>query len=316
MDPTNRQLPVEIGEIYDGVCDFTVTFPFNHKKVPWQVYEDALNRTKRRWDWFADAKKADKQSVTDLGTLRYLPFEIQKQVLIYFITQYIVDKGAIYFDGWGFTMRTRGNFRYLESGSGRNIPILNVSRRFSATSAINLLQASRKLKRPFCDGFFSSFAFRVHCPKTFEALVSSPLLTQAEKNHRVHISVEASLSAYHSDQRRHPRRSGMSELKDWHDAIDAIPSNLGRLVFQLDSSGITPEGWEMYLPEFVSLVQKAKRKVSDAKVSVRCSILRIPYHLSGSGSEEEALYNAMIREMEQLTENLDEVIIRHQRTSP
>ena len=60
--------------------DVAVTVPFDLKRQSWLLAVKTLRRTKARWCWFEQASEDDEKAGTRLGTLRFLPPEIRRQI--------------------------------------------------------------------------------------------------------------------------------------------------------------------------------------------------------------------------------------------
>jgi len=58
---------------------FVMTLPFDQNLVKRYITEGILHRTKRRWEWFAEAQRLN----PGLGTLRYLPAEVRNMIWKY-----------------------------------------------------------------------------------------------------------------------------------------------------------------------------------------------------------------------------------------
>lgn len=86
------------------------TLPFSHLEVPWHVCRDSREQTKRRWHWFTDAKQLDEIRATELGTLNYLPWELERLVLLELVPRSPIDTSGnslsfdprFYCDDWAF----------------------------------------------------------------------------------------------------------------------------------------------------------------------------------------------------------------------
>ena len=55
---------------------FVMTLPFDQNLVKRYITDAVLSRTKRRWEWFANAQRLN----PGLGTLRYLPAEVRRMI--------------------------------------------------------------------------------------------------------------------------------------------------------------------------------------------------------------------------------------------
>ena len=55
---------------------FVLTLPFDQDLVQRYITDAVLHRTKRRWEWFAEAQTLNPA----LGTLRYLPAEVRRMI--------------------------------------------------------------------------------------------------------------------------------------------------------------------------------------------------------------------------------------------
>lgn len=75
----HQPLPSPFTQHHDTSCrdsTFVATLPFDQNLVKRYITDGILRRTKRRWEWFAEARRFD----ASLGTLRYLPAEVRRMI--------------------------------------------------------------------------------------------------------------------------------------------------------------------------------------------------------------------------------------------
>lgn len=61
--------------------ELAVTLPFEQQDVLPNVFQLAVDQTRKRWAWFSESRELDARMGTELGTLGYLPWEIRRQIL-------------------------------------------------------------------------------------------------------------------------------------------------------------------------------------------------------------------------------------------
>ena len=167
--------------------DFAMTVPFDFEKFSHSSELEAmvLRKTERRWCWFEEASKEDKEARTRLGTLRNLPYEIRQQIFKIVLKDYYEDydrqikeeelscSGVEYHDlGFLNTWRLEYELQSCRCGQSQgpeNCGVFDLGsyRRGNQDTEIvplSLRFASSSIKLEFDRVFLASNTFKFKCP--------------------------------------------------------------------------------------------------------------------------------------------------------
>lgn len=160
-----------------------MTLPFKAEDVYPSFREQLIQKTKKRWAWFSDARKKDNNLGSSLGTLGYLPWEIRQVVFEMVLRGYFEESRERYkhlLDLKRYSYIDEAYFIWAwRSDSGRRPHALGVPDVFeldsyqpndpdAPTSTMNLRLASLSLKTEFEHYFLHANTFAFQCPRALE----------------------------------------------------------------------------------------------------------------------------------------------------
>ena len=184
---------------------------------------ETIEQTKKRWDWFSDARKLDDESSKRLGTLGKLPYEIRAKIFRQVLDLYVEE---VNLPCWGNADVYTVNMVCSQSSQTTRRSRIFTLLPFYLNPAIfmPLRLASIDTGLEFDRIYLSTMKFRFSCPKSLGQFLKDLSTTQLSQVRSIVISV---LDCYHCLGERTDKA-----YRDWELVWSQLPSTLVSIKFE------------------------------------------------------------------------------------
>lgn len=220
---------------------FVLTLPFDKDGCSRWRTEIALQRTKKRWMWYSDAR----ESQPALGTLSYLPVEIRAIIFEHALW----CRPTLSADGlWEYDFRHGSPFNLTSYYFG-------FGRRKAIDQGVgHLRQVSSRIKMEYEDVFLTKTNFRFNEPHGLAEFLSR--LTDAQKDRLACMTIGVTLAL---------------EMGSWISSVELLPGSMRRVDILLykviDRYRATTDSQE--LEHLRKIIQAAGTAAPEASMSLR-----------------------------------------------